>query len=245
MGDYHFKIHLCKPNTRVRHFCHKNQSIVHGQWCFCVLILSSLVRLIIITKVTIFAKMAKLIETLAVAVAVVVVRALAVDAGYEIVARDSHTRHLQEPAASPQVISFDGDLDQIISLALERAGFFNPDEVSPPPISGSPPPTVTPFPTGSPVHSPNVCEGADMNRLELFNWKYTIETVAHADTGSVIGEVEEILQEKLIPILLSCNNKNATNASIVAIDSTLPQDTVSTDGKILLADSQVCIITLF
>lgn len=191
---------------------------------------SSTARVIIDLQKKQIPMITKVLGKLAIAVALVV-QALVVDAGYNIIPRNSHQRHLQEPAASPQVISFDGDLDRIISLALERAGDFNPDEASSPSPTGSPAPTITPFPTGSPVHSPNVCEGADMNRLELFNWKYTVETVAHANLDAVIGGVEEMLQERLVPILLSCNNENVVNASIVAIDCTLPLDTVSTDGK--------------
>lgn len=175
--------------------------------------------------------MNKLVGKLLAAATLLFVQGLALNPRYNIVPRDSRQRHLQPPAASPQVISFDGDLEKIISLALERAGEFNPDEVSSPPPVGSP--TITPFPTGSPVHSTNVCEGADMSRLEIFDWKYTIETVAHSDIDTVIGGVEEMLQERLVPILLSCNDENARNASIVAIDCTLPLDTVSTDGKFL------------
>lgn len=175
--------------------------------------------------------MTKLRNSVAVA-AVLVVQAIAMDFGYNIIPRgDTHERHLQAPAASPQAISFDGDLDKIISLALERAGVYNPDEELSPPPTGSPAPTITPVPTVSPVLSPNVCEGADLSRLELFNWKYTIETVAQADVNTVIGSVEEMLQERLVPLLLSCNAKDAVNASIVAIDCTLPLDTISIEGE--------------
>lgn len=172
------------------------------------------------------------VGSVAVAATVLVVQALAFDAGYNIIPRgDRHQRYLQAPSASPQVISFDGDLDRIISIALERAGVFNPDEASSPSPTGSPAPTITPVPTVSPVHSPNVCEGADLSRLELFKWKYTIETVAQADVNAVIGGVEEMLQERLVPILLSCNAEDAVNASIVAIDCTLPLDTISIEGE--------------
>lgn len=178
-----------------------------------------------------FTMMVKL-GNLVVAITVLVVQALAVDAGYNIIARgDSYQRHLQAPSASPQVISFDGDLDKIIALALERAGGFNPDEFSSPQPTMTPAPTITPSPTFSPVHSPNVCEGADLTRLELFKWKYTIETVAQADINTVIGGVEEMLQERLVPLLLSCNAESAANASIVAIDCTLPLDTISIEGE--------------
>ncbi|GAX28423.1 hypothetical protein FisN_4Hh386 [Fistulifera solaris] len=168
------------------------------------------------------------IGNLAAVVTLFVGQAVAVDAGYNIIPRDTHRRHLQPPAASPQPISFDGDLERIISLAMERAEGFNPDEASSPTVT--PAPTITPSPTVTPVHAPNVCEGADLSRLELFKWKYTIETVAQADVNAVIGQVEEMLQERLVPLLLSCNAKDVANASIVAIDCTLPLDTISLEA---------------
>jgi hypothetical protein len=181
------------------------------------------------------------IANLVAVVTLLVGQAIAVDAGYNIIPRDTHQRHLQPPAASPQPISFDGDLDRIISLAMERAEGFNPDEASSPTVT--PAPTISPAPTVTPVHSPNVCEGADLSRLELFKWKYTIETVAQADVNAVIGQVEEMLQERLVPLLLSCNAKNVANASIVAIDCTLPLDTISLEGESFLSTINYHVIT--
>jgi hypothetical protein len=45
----------------------------------------------------------------------------------------------------------------------------------------------------------------------------------------VIGEVEEALQETLGPRVLSCLNNNASEASIVALDS-LPKDSIALES---------------
>lgn len=174
---------------------------------------------------------------------------------YNIVSRnDHHRRHRRElqqaaatatsPSASPQVLSFDGDLDRIVNLALERANNNNNNKVETTSASPSTTPTASPSlspapsvsaaPSLTPVHSPNTCPGAILNRLAIYEWKYTIETVPNANIDSVIGEVEEILQERLIPRLLECNNPNAVNGTVVAIDGTFPRDTVSLDSTFVL-----------
>jgi hypothetical protein len=165
---------------------------------------------------------------------------------YNIIPRSSAAhrpdhRELQAPSATPKVISFDGDLDRIIALALERANGASSaaPTTSPAPTATisptiTPAPTMTALPTNPPVHPNNVCEGAILNRLEIYTWAYTIETVPNADTDAVIGEVEEILQERLIPLLLECFNAEALNATIVAIDATLPRDTISVDSTFVL-----------
>jgi hypothetical protein len=164
---------------------------------------------------------------------------------YNIIPRSSAAhrpvhREMQAPSATPQVISFDGDLDRIVALALERANGLAEVISSAPTISSAPSlspaptisisPTISNAPSHPPVHSNNVCEGAKLNRLEIYTWAYTIETVPNADTDAVIGEVEEILQERLIPVLLQCLNSEASAATIVAIDATMPRDTISRDS---------------
>ena len=69
-----------------------------------------------------------------------------------------------------------------------------------------------------------------MNRLVVATWEYTIETVPGADPDMVIGEVEETLQEKLVPMILECNNPDAEFATIVAVDGTLPRDRASDES---------------
>ena len=196
-------------------------------------------------------------------------------------------RSLQDTPPSPQVISFDGDLDRIVQLALERAsGTMTPSAMpSTAPVavpaettttedSTTPTTTTTQAPTESPslssitnddaptlnpassfppVLQMNMCPGAILNRLVLVGWKYTIETAPTADPSQVIGEVEEILQESLIPIVLSCNINNNNNElgavnnnnpSIVAIDSTLPRDSISDNAVCApeVSPSNVCTV---
>lgn len=126
-----------------------------------------------------------------------------------------------------------------MQLALERANAFAADQqedtdknTAAPTVT--PVPTVTPAPSTSmapsspPIHSPNVCEGAILNRMIIHEWQYTVETVEHADIDAVVGEVEEILQRRLVPLILQCYNAEVAPISIVAVDATLPRDNIST-----------------
>ena len=218
---------------------------------------------------------------------------------YNIVSRNAE-RHLQVPAngptARPTIPSFDGDLDSLVILAMQRASENASPNLSPttspgsgPPSAGTVPtiapgpseiatdapasggllvpvgvptgppaefsgsattaptkyptaspsayptisfaPTVSHAPTPSPVLSPNQCDGAEMNRLVLVDWKYTIETVPNANIDKVIGEVEEMLQESLVPLLLECKNDEAASATIVVVDCTLPRDVISENSE--------------
>ena len=154
-------------------------------------------------------------------------------AQYTVVAR----RHLQQdtantpPSATPSTISFDGDLDRIVNLALEQSRRTQSPTLSPTlSPSVSPAPSLSTAPSLTPVYSPNTCPGAIQNRLVVFSWKYTMETVPYADVDTVMGEVEEILQEKLIPRILECNNEQAVNGTVVSLDATFPRDELSTDS---------------
>ena len=164
---------------------------------------------------------------------------------YNVVPRGHRQQH-HRVTQDGLVPSFDGDLDRIINMALARAAenassapTVTPSPTSSPTLSPtvseapsvSESPSVSNAPSLTPVHSPNTCPGGILNRLVIFNWKYTIEAVPGADIDTVIGEVEEILQENLIPVLLQCNNADAVNGTVVAIDGTFPRDTVSVDSK--------------
>jgi len=194
-----------------------------------------------------------------------------IQAGYSVIQRPQ-IRQLQEPTAEPSLvaISFDGDLDRIVQMALEKAeressaqqsdapsmllsdapSLVPSAEPSPQPVTASPtaaPTTAAPVtdtPTLSPVFSPNTCPDEPMRRLFTYQWKYTIETVARADPDSVMAEVEENLQEKLAPLLLSCLNAEVANASIVALDSTWPRDATDPDGKSEYS-SIMCVSSIF
>jgi hypothetical protein len=111
---------------------------------------------------------------------------------------------------------------------------------------GTSPPTVTTQPTMVELLNPHSCaaeEGAaDPTQSGAFlmtlRFKYSLETTPSAPVNTVIGEVEEALQEALGPEVLSCLNKDSkvkTDAAIVALDS-LPRDfSVSEGTSITLA----------
>lgn len=156
-------------------------------------------------------------------------------------------RLLQEgtaPSSSPKVLEFDGDLDHLVKLAMDRAnGIFTEQSDENP--TASPSPTLSSAPTLSPISGPNVCPGAVMNRLVVVKWKYTIETVPRANPDTVIGEVEEIVQESLIPLIMQCNNDEAANASIVALEGTLPRDTISNDSTLQQSEYRQLVFFFF
>ena len=154
---------------------------------------------------------------------------------YNVVAR-REAGTPQPPSASPQLISFDGDLDYIIEQALKRA-VENGDT---PAISDAPSsspdaaasPSLPVKPSDSIVLNAYKCDKATIGHLEILTFQYSIETALGANVSVVIGEVEEILLESIGPNILACRNDTVKSAGIVALDSLVPADTTSKTGKI-------------
>jgi hypothetical protein len=85
--------------------------------------------------------------------------------------------------------------------------------------------------------NPHSCSGengevdamADVTYLMTLRFTYSLETTPSANVRTVVGEAEEVLQETLGPRALSCLNSEASEASIVALDS-LPRDWIATES---------------
>ena len=124
---------------------------------------------------------------------------------YEIVPRSAHRVVLDE-TESPALISFDGDLDAIAALALEKAnaGAVGEDDAG-----------------DNGENDPFNCPGGATETLEILTWSYSIETVADADVETVFGEVSEITLEDVAPLSLECQNEEASYAHIVAMDANI------------------------
>jgi hypothetical protein len=135
----------------------------------------------------------------------------------------------RSPSASPQLISFDGDLDYIRDAALARAGDALTPTASPSIVNL--PSTGTEDNGGAIVLDEFTCKGANIEHLEILTFLYSIETAPNANITQVIGEVEEILMEEIAPFTLSCRNITNKFANIVAMDCVVPADTPSKDGK--------------
>lgn len=154
--------------------------------------------------------------------------------GYAIIPR----RELQvteSPALSPVLPSFDGDLSEILRLALAKAA--DPEDFTLPPSASTPTtpstvaglsPTVAPAPTLL-VNKPRICGNVDLSTATLLvvSYEYSLET-SSADNNAnnleeIAGQAEEALQELMAPTLLKCFNVQAKEAGIVALDS-LPRD---------------------
>lgn len=143
------------------------------------------------------------------------------------------------PSASPQLISFDGDLDYIIAQALARAG----ETSESPELSDSPSLSPSDVSTTSDSEDASVlnafkCTNEAIGHLEILTFKYSIETALGANVSLVIGEVQEILLEAIAPSTLSCRNESNKFANIVAMDSSVPADTPSTEGKSCICDDE-------
>lgn len=149
--------------------------------------------------------------------------------GYKIVSRrafDGTRRHLE---ASPQLISYDGDIDRIKALALARSKIINNPSGGSNTTTSRPPIVVTP---GNSVLETFECKNATVGHLEILSFKYSIETTQVANVTKVIGEVEEILGEEIAPLLLECWPNTNEFDDIVAIDSHVPADTIYREGKL-------------
>lgn len=101
------------------------------------------------------------------------------------------------------LLSFDGDVEALKALALEKAASQEDGEPAPP--------------------SSFSCDDAEaVLHLEIIQWKYSIETVPTAVVQTVYGEVQEITLEHVAPRSLSCLNETAAFAHIVALDTSIP-----------------------
>jgi hypothetical protein len=102
---------------------------------------------------------------------------------------------------------------------------------------GTQSPTTTSQPTLTELLNPHSCSGmngttdpmAGVTYLMTFKYTFSVETDQEANVLTVVREGEEALQETLGPRALSCLNSNASEASIVALDS-LPRDSIATDS---------------
>ena len=124
---------------------------------------------------------------------------------YEFVARGAH-RRLPDESESPALISFDGDLDAIAALALEKANAGANGGG----VAGEDGDT-----------DPFSCPGGATESLEILTWKYSMETVADANVETVYGEVSEITLEYTAPLSLQCMNEEVSYANIVAMDANI------------------------
>lgn len=114
-----------------------------------------------------------------------------------------HHRDLQ---SSPPLMSFDGDIDAIVSEALAAAKRN--------------------------VDNSFACEGyGTVQHLEVVMWEYSIETVPTADTSTVFGEAQEIALDSTAPNTLACQSGEAAAASVVAMDTAIPSAT-ATNGTL-------------
>ena len=130
---------------------------------------------------------------------------------YAIVARGAHRLLQDDETESPALISFDGDLEAIAALALERAnaGATGGDALGDDPFS---------------------CTGGVTESLEILTWSYSIETAPNANVETVYGEVSEKTLEYTAPLSLECMNKEVAYANIVAMDANIASS-VSTTGE--------------
>lgn len=125
---------------------------------------------------------------------------------YRLLSKDERTTRKMQ-TESPDLISFDGDLDAIKELALAKANQGSPGSFS--------------------------CDNASTSHLEVVNWVYSIETVPQADVTTVYGEVEEMTLESVAPQALSCLNNQSAFANIVAMDIFDPGHEISNTGMFL------------
>jgi hypothetical protein len=161
-------------------------------------------------------------------------------AEYNVITR-GEPRNLETSSGTPELISFDGDLDYILEQALLKAGeTFSPQLSDAPSLS----PSGILEPTKSITLDLNKCENATIGHLEILSFQYSIETAMGANVSVVIGEVEEQLLEAIAPFVLSCRNVSSKNSGIIAIDS-VPSDTPSTTGTFSIANSHYAILSCF
>jgi len=143
---------------------------------------------------------------------------------YEVIPRgavQNDGRVLDDSEASPQLISFDGDLDAILVLALAKAaegGDYNQD--------GGEDGTFS-------------CPDASTEHLEILTWTYKIETVADANVATVFGEVSEITLEMIAPLSLLCKNEDVAYADIAAMDANIASSE-STEGESKSVSGVIC-----
>lgn len=105
-------------------------------------------------------------------------------------------------------ISFDGDVEAIKRLALEKAQTED--------IGASPQP------------DPFLCDGASSDFLHILTWTYSVEYESGSNEQEIVEDLEELLQLALKPRLLSCLNAEASSAGIVG-EYALPLDEISDD----------------
>lgn len=128
-------------------------------------------------------------------------------ASYDVIPRrspsvDNGKRSLQSDSP-PVIVSFDGDLDAILSLALQAAQ--------------------------QEVDDAFACEGyGTVQHLEVVSWRYSIETSPSAVVSTVYGEVQEITLESTAPTTLACRNPMTAYANVVAMDTAIPSATETT-----------------
>lgn len=125
-------------------------------------------------------------------------------AEYDVIPRQRPGSQIQQRdlQSSPQLElkSFDGNLDDIISLALATAQ--------------------------QNVDNSFACEGhGTVQHLEVVMWEFSIETVPTAVASVVFGESQEIALESTAPKTLACQNGDAAAASVVAMDTAIPSAT--------------------
>jgi len=135
---------------------------------------------------------------------------------YGIVPREDRAHRVLEDGVSesPELVSFDGDLDAIAELALAKAEL----------ATVAPGGGEDPFSCGS--------DAGDTSHLDVLTWTYSIETVPGATVELVYGEVAEITLEQTAPLSLACRNEEVAYANIVAMDANNIASSVS-EGALL------------
>jgi hypothetical protein len=147
---------------------------------------------------------------------------------YNVIPRQSE-RYLNPSSASPQMISFDGDLDYILEQALMKAGETLSPQLSDAPSSAPSDSTSPSLPLPSTTLDVNKCQDSTIEHLEILRFQYSMETAIGANVTVVIGEIEEKLLEAIAPIVLSCRSALKEFLNIVAIDA-VPADIPSATG---------------
>ncbi|GKY95204.1 hypothetical protein MPSEU_000483600 [Mayamaea pseudoterrestris] len=155
------------------------------------------------------------------------------DTHFEVKYDSPFQRELQvseAPATAPLLPSFDGRLDVILGLAVDKAA-FTIRAASPSPVQAPLPfmPSKTPSMAAGSTNLQS-CDGIDSTAAEytsiVISFTYSLETVRHADIYEIGRMSEEVLEKLLAPFVLGCLNGDVTSAGIVMINS-LPEDTIS------------------
>jgi len=130
-------------------------------------------------------------------------------------------------------ISFDGkNLNDIIALALAKAQGDDDDDGGDNANNGD----------GTAIN--NICEGPLFEEtenlfLQVLNWQYTIEYFPQSNVDQIIETFEVVLQKRLAPMILECQNAELTAQNIVG-ETADPPDSENEGACTPDFDDHVC-----